>query len=126
MAEFPVTKTADHTTLVGNLYGKQDSGSDWIMPTFLVTADLAEVNATNPIPVTPGTGASWAVTGPLTDTGDGCRDGDKTGCADSSSRDDCRCSLNGQDAGRRDFVGAANDGRDEHKARHDYRVAIVH
>ena len=67
MAQFPITKTADHDVPVGNVYGKQNGSSDWYYPTFLVTADLAEVNASNPIPVTPGTGASWAVTGPLTD-----------------------------------------------------------
>lgn len=68
MSQFPITKTADHTTAVGNLLAAQDESNNYLFPTYLVTSDAAAIGASNALHVQPGTGASWAVTGPLTDT----------------------------------------------------------
>lgn len=69
MAQFPVTKTADHDQQVGNLLAVQDGSSNYVFPTYLVTSSAVEIGtAASPLYVSPGTGASWAVTGPLTDS----------------------------------------------------------
>src|SRR5574343_1479231 len=68
MAQFPITKTADHSVDVGNLYATQDGSSNYLFPTWLITSSGVEVGtAASPLYVSPGTGATWTVTGPLTD-----------------------------------------------------------
>lgn len=68
MAQFPITKTADHSVDVGNLYATQDGSSNYLFPTWLITSAGVEIGtAASPLYVSPGTGATWAVTGPLTD-----------------------------------------------------------
>lgn len=68
MAQFPITKTTSHDQPVGNLYATQDGSSNYLFPTWLITSSGVEIGtAASPLYVSPGTGASWAVTGPLTD-----------------------------------------------------------
>ena len=57
---FPITKTADHTTSVGNLVSAT-VGGEYVFPTYLVTSDGTALSTSNPLHVTPGTGATWAV-----------------------------------------------------------------
>ena len=68
MAQFPITKTTSHDQPVGTLYATQDGSSNYLFPTWLITSAGVEIGtAASPLYVSPGTGASWAVTGPLTD-----------------------------------------------------------